>query len=394
MSMSEFERRQGEIEDGLTRSSKHDAHVPDDFSADDLDFARELHDLFSLEEEDVPPYYVQTLLDAENPQFLPPRADLEVRTRVRVFRRLNIRRRLFHPQERVWHPAPSLPPLRRSFLALATACVLFMIVTMLATSNSFAAGLVYLFSGAHSGVIQYKEYPKALNAVPQQAHSPAHPRRPKLTLVAAQQMLHFPIYWPSVPDNFVLGGMYLYHGTEESWQWIDGPIMKFVYTFSKPGASARGTGQIVVWEFMPKGAVLQGVQMGAAHQVQITDGGQAALFVNGQWVKINQTSRKWVYDGSGELIYEHNGVIFWIQGDQGDGIDQRALVDIATSLKTFDVQRYLHMSTGVNDLTGDNDSPWFSVGIRDSNSPGGPSLIVAGPEDQQWPLQKGPMRLP
>jgi hypothetical protein len=215
-----------------------------------------------------------------------------------------------------------------------------------------------------------------------------------LTLVTAQQLLHFPIYWPSMPDNYVLGNMYLYHGTEESWQWIDGPIMKSVYEFAKPGITVRGTGQIVVWEFKPKGIVLQGIQMGSAHQVQITEGGQAALFVNGQWVKINQSSHKWVYDGSGELIYEHDGVIFWIQGDQNDGIGQHALVDIATSLKNFDLQRYLHMSTGVNDMTEEGDTPWFSVAIRDPNGPGGPLLIVAGPNEQQWPLQRGSMRLP
>src|SRR6266581_4281466 len=95
MSMSESERRQGEIENELPRSSKHDAHIPDDFSEDDLNFAIELQGLFSPEEEEVPPYYVQTLLDAENPQFLPPRAELEVRTKVRVFRRLKIQRHLF-----------------------------------------------------------------------------------------------------------------------------------------------------------------------------------------------------------------------------------------------------------------------------------------------------------
>jgi hypothetical protein len=394
MSMSEFERRQGEKENGLPRSSKHNAHVPDDFSEDDLDFANELQSLFSSEEEEVPPYYVQTLLDAENPRFLPPRAHLEMRTRVRVFRRLNIQRRLFWTKEGTWPLAVNVAPLRHSFLALTTACIIFMIVTMLATSSSFAAGLKYLLSGPHSGVVQYKEYPSALNIASQQTGARVHVHRPKLTLVTAQQLLHFPIYWPSMPDNYVLGNMYLYHGTEESWQWIDGPIMKSVYEFAKPGITVRGTGQIVVWEFKPKGIVLQGIQMGSAHQVQITEGGQAALFVNGQWVKINQSSHKWVYDGSGELIYEHDGVIFWIQGDQDDGIGQHALVDIATSLKNFDLQRYLHMSTGVNDMTEEGDTPWFSVAIRDPNGPGGPLLIVAGPNEQQWPLQRGSMRLP
>jgi len=104
MSMSEFERRQGEAENELSCSPNHEAHVPDDFSEEDLKFASELHSIFSLEEEEVPPYYVQTLLDVENPQFSTPSLDLETRTRARVFRRLNIQRRLFHPQEKVGHP--------------------------------------------------------------------------------------------------------------------------------------------------------------------------------------------------------------------------------------------------------------------------------------------------
>src|SRR5579862_1699391 len=90
MSMSEFDRRSHgqENEDSLHVSTQHDTGLREDFSAEDLAFAQELATLFSPEAEEMPPYFVQTLLDAENPRYQPVENGLEQRTSVRVFRRL------------------------------------------------------------------------------------------------------------------------------------------------------------------------------------------------------------------------------------------------------------------------------------------------------------------
>ncbi|HWS83602.1 MAG TPA: hypothetical protein VN207_05025 [Ktedonobacteraceae bacterium] len=53
------------------------------------------------------------------------------------------------------------------------------------------------------------------------------------------------------------------------------------------------------------------------------------------------SSPSWVYSDRSELIYEdqNSGVVFWIVGDQRDGIDSDALRTIANSLSLVDVNR-------------------------------------------------------
>jgi hypothetical protein len=97
---------------------------------------------------------------------------------------------------------------------------------------------------------------------------------------------------------------------------------------------------------MGDGKVLQGVAINSSHQIKIGSNGEPGLVVNGQWHSINQTTHTWIDNGSVELIYERNGVIFWIQGDQRDGIDKdgKMLAEIATSLAPLDVSRIAHMT--------------------------------------------------
>ncbi|HEV2655227.1 MAG TPA: hypothetical protein VGT82_09715, partial [Ktedonobacteraceae bacterium] len=150
MSTSEFDGLEDEKEPSPL--SLQDRDLPDDFSHEDVAFAQELGSLFTLHDEEIPPYFAQTLLEPENPRFQPVERGFEQKTYARVFRRLKLRRRLFR----------SSKPLRRSMLAVVAACLLFMFATMVATGNSFAEGMAILLAGSHSGVLQVASYPQSL----------------------------------------------------------------------------------------------------------------------------------------------------------------------------------------------------------------------------------------
>src|SRR5260370_175109 len=75
---------------------KEEHSIPADFGEEDLAFVEELNALFSPEEEELPPYFAQTLLESEDPRFYPVEPDFEKKTSVRVFRDLKLRRPLYH----------------------------------------------------------------------------------------------------------------------------------------------------------------------------------------------------------------------------------------------------------------------------------------------------------
>jgi hypothetical protein len=107
--------------------------------------------------------------------------------------------------------------------------------------------------------------------------------------------------------------------------------------------------------------------------------------VNGQWVRMNNMSHDWMYGIRSELIYEHDGVIFWIVGDQRDGIDSSILSSIATSLQSFNLKTISHKSNDLMAVVADsmNGSSWeygFGGQIIYHDLQGAPSLNVVGAE--------------
>jgi len=384
MSMSEFEN---EWDDQCIDASlllRQELGLPEDFTADDMAFAQEMETLFSPDKEEMPPYFVQTLLEAENPRFQPVEHGLEYKTLAHVFRRLKLRRRLFHSE-----PGPFFLALKQyarpqgSLVALLVACTLFVLFTVVATGPSFASGLDVLFSGRHSGVLQVPGYPTlpARNTKPTHSQDSVSNTSPKkITLLDAQQLLEFPIHRPlSLPDNYVLSSMYLYQGVDQSW--ADGPALDLEYSYTRQGGASHGTGQISIGEFRPNGQVLQVVQLGAAHTLKIGPNGQMqAIYVDGQWVRVNKFSHDWIYGGRSEIIYEHNGVIFWIVGDQRDGIGPSTLMKIATSLQPFNMRDIHVIGHMDNVLMSSNDTKWpFADDIVYSNTPDGSSLEIVSP---------------
>ena len=140
MNMSEFDGQMNE-EDAWPSSISLSGHtVPDDFSDEDMAFAQELGSLFDVEQENLPPYFVQTLLDSENPRFSPVDRGFEHKARVRVFRRLKLRRRLFEKKRPSLQMVVAALPVRRPLIACGMAMVLLMLMTIIMTAPSFAAG--------------------------------------------------------------------------------------------------------------------------------------------------------------------------------------------------------------------------------------------------------------
>src|SRR3989442_1488427 len=340
MSMSEFDGWLNSKGDDILSPSFHERAVPPDFGEEDLAFAEELNSLFSPEGEELPPYFVQTLLAPEDPRFYPVEASFERKTSERVFRHLKLRRRLFHtPHSVVGGFITGMNGIyaRRSLLASVAALMLIMLFTVAFTAPSFASGMEILLHGSRGGVLQVHRYPKVVNTLKRNKTYKDGPQ--VVTLLEAQQELHFKIYWPlSLPDNYSLDAIYLYQAEDQAW--ADGPIVELVYGLT--GVKSKGKGQIIIREFVPREDVLQVVQDRAVQPIQVGQDGQPrAIYVDGQWFPRGKFLNQWVYGGRSELIYQQDSVIFWIAGDQRDGIDAHALWNIAQSLHQLPFNRLM-----------------------------------------------------
>jgi len=351
--------------------------IPTDFSDEDIAFAHEMEGAFSAENEEMPPYYVQTLLEAESPRFQPVDEGIEYKTKAHVFRRLRLRRRLFNSSHHARFTL-SRPTFSRPIIALFTACLLFMAFTMVATSSSFASGLALLLAGPHSGVMQVNGYPKQYTR--RSSHlfdADIAAQAKQLDLASAVQQLQFTMYQPAnMPENYTLSDVAMYPGTTRDWS--NGPIMEMDYTYTYPG-SRHETSQISICEFKPNGQVYQVVQVGAAQYVQLgRDNSVRAIYVDGQWVRINKFSHDWVYGSRSEIIYEHDGVVFWIAGDERAGIYKNTLLSIAASLQPLDA-RAIHLGAHINVTIADDNTNWpFASDVVYENGPTGSSLEVVG----------------
>jgi hypothetical protein len=335
MNMSEFNNQNNDDREGCTSSRAMQTSLPADFNEDDLDFARELNTLFSPQDEELPPYYVQTLMAADDPRYQPADQTFAQKTSVRVFRSLELRRRLF-PARR--SPIASIGETirealsRKVILAWAAAFVLLMMCTVAFTAPSFERGMTILLQGARSGILRVHHYPSQVKH-PLGLADVAYAAPPRISLFAAQNLLHFKMSWPqSLPAGYTLSAMNIYEDPGNTW--ADGPVLELVYSLPDPGG-AKGTGQIVIREFLPQQDVLQVVQDGAAHPIEVDQNGDArAIYVQGEWLPRGKfNSSIWSSVGRRELIFQQNGVVFWIAGDQRDGINQNVLWSIAQSIR-------------------------------------------------------------
>lgn len=335
MSMSEFEGQLNNDGDAISSLHKQEHALPADFGEEDLAFVEELNVLFSPEEEELPPYFAQTLLESEDPRFYPVEPGFEKKTSVRVFRDLKLRRPLYH------HPRSLLGAVttgmrgisaRRSLLAFTAAFMFMILITVAFTAPSFAQGVAILLQGARGGVYQVPNYPKNVHR-PLHSHQHNSNAQPgPISLLAALQQLHFSMYWPAwYPRNYSLDSIYLYQAKDQSWS--DGPVVELVFSLPETGPSPKGSGEIVIREFKPSEEVLQVVQDEAVHIIQNDQYGlPQAIYVKGQWLPHTGNPPQWAYGGRSEVIYGQDGVVFWIAGDQRDGVDETMLWHIAQTM--------------------------------------------------------------
>lgn len=392
MSTSEFDKQLNDERSDLFSFSASKGTFPDDFSEEDLAFVRELNMFFSPEEEELPPYFVQTLLEAEDPRLSPVEHSFAQKTSARVFRRLKLRRRLFHSERsllRIVGETLHDISLRRSLLGWTAVLLLVMLFTVAFTAPSFASGMALLLHGARGGVYQVHHYPNKVTKSTAPASQDGSDQSRQISLLAAQQQLHFSMYWPqSLLSNYGLTAINLY---QVNGAWADGPIVELVYGLSSR-TPAKGTGQIVIREFKPLEDVLQLVQDGAAHPIQLDQNGYArAIYVDGQWSPSGKLLPIWAYGGRSELIYQRDGVVFWMAGDQHDGIGEKALWKIAQSLKAAPFS-HLMKSEFVNVLQAMNevDGPFSTdvLVIFPDDGSDGPNYITLSAYQAQKPLPK------
>lgn len=321
---------------------------PADFSLDEREFAADLRDLFPIEDEILPPLYVQTLLDDEQRAPLP--RNYTERLITQVMRRLSLprtptRRRPGAPAREALQTLAGtvIEPIRRAGAPAIAALALLMALVMgsvYLTTPSFAEGLRLLLG--QTGAQQLTSYPANVS-------SPAKPHfRNGLPLSVSP-----PPYWLGP----IYGG-YAYMGMSQNDQqdWSNGPVLDLQYALTPAAEQGRpasattktttkttemsatkkalgGSGMLDIREFQISSAdkaVLIAVQNGAAMMTSVN--GSPAVYVNGMWTVAPGGRKAWQRDTRSMLIFERDGVIFWITGDQRDGLDAYALTQIAAEL--------------------------------------------------------------
>ncbi len=321
--------------------------LPDDFTEEDEAFAAELHALFSPAEENLPPYYVQTLLDADDQRFELLEHGFEQRMNARVFRRLKLRRHLFYI-----HKSPLSmvttgvgdTSMRRSLLAMVLVFFLVLTLTVAFTGQSFAAGMAIILRGTHgSGIMPTNHYPLDLRSPFNWQNAPT-PTAKSISFGDAQSQMHFQPYWPQyILPNYSLVHLNLYVGLDQ--QWADGPMLEFEYSLPPSSIAPKGTGEVWVREFKPREDVLQLVKNDAFLSIDMDNSGKAmAIYVDGQWVARGKDTPVWVDGGRSELIYQEGGIVFWIVGDQHDGVGEHELMQVAQGLAPLSLYQHFRFA--------------------------------------------------
>lgn len=351
--MSGFERAKG----GGAWTTDESCRFPEDFSTDEAEFACELRTLFAPEQEELPPLYTETLLS--NPHAAPAEAAYEQKLAYRVLRQLHLPRAPLYLRRALWRTAlrDTLRQVSRPVGASAAAILLLMALTAIIATPSFASGLSLLLG--HTGARQVQSYPS--NVRPS-----THPSGgTKTTALELSPGMSMSWLGPQAGD-YVFANARLIDATE----WSDGAMVDMQYIL--PGQTA-GSGLLDIREFQvsPKyAAVLQVVQVGSASLVKA--GNDPAVYVDGTWVP-RAVHDMWPADESpppfvwqsgirSELIVEHDGVVFWIVGDQRDGAGQAALIQFARQLKPADKHLLQPRHMGVS-LLGEADKT-FDASFR------------------------------
>jgi hypothetical protein len=284
-----------------------------DFSDEERVLARSLHDFFPLEQEQLPPRFVQTLA-AQGSAWAAPNG-LEQRVIYRVFRRLHLPQRLFPPQPPGAEHTPRRPGRASRTVVLSTLLTL-MLLSLATVTPALAQGLRLLVG--QTGVQIAAHYPRPAHALQDQTQT--------FSLQAVRHAVPFDAYWLGMtPAAYQFQGMVLHMGQP----WADGPVVELQYKTTDPGVRY---GQLLVREFHPAAGatILQVVAQGAAHLAQV--GTQPAIYIDGQWVQQHQAV-VWNAGTQAELLYQAHGLIFWITANQRAGAGEALLEGLAQMLE-------------------------------------------------------------
>ncbi|HEX9038232.1 MAG TPA: hypothetical protein VF808_14715 [Ktedonobacterales bacterium] len=314
---------------------------PADFTLEEQQFAKELRELFPIEEEILPPLYVQTLLDDD--LRAPLRKGYTRRLISHVMRRLDLPRTLTPPRsglrrlEGLTLRAVTEPVRRAGAPVIAAFSLLMALVigSVYLATPSFAEGLRLLLG--QTGAQQLTKYP-TVTALPRQHARQSTPNA------------SMPLFWLGlVYDNYSFLGM----SQNDQQDWSNGPVIDIQYLLTAPPqqsqpatASAQsatsaktdattqgGSGLLDIREFQissADSAVLLAVRDGSATMTSVN--GQSAVYVDGMWTQAHGGLKTWQSGTRSMLIFERQGVIFWITGDQRDGLTSYALTQIAAGL--------------------------------------------------------------
>jgi hypothetical protein len=319
-------------ETGASGAERAEPLFPDDFTQDEALFATELREVYDIEREDLPAGYVPTILGYERHK--PAQPGFERRMTRSVFRELNLpgrplfeRRPLFQFAAALTEPAQELRHAGRAAIGVLASVMLVMVMSMVFATPSFADGLQILLG--HTGVQQVPEYPRNV-------HESAAPQM-------KPQEVQTPLYWMGQTV-----GEYAYLGMRKlpSEDWSKGPIVDVQYVLTNIPAGS-GVLDVRMFQIADKyQAVLKVVQSGSAREIKFGD--TWVIYVDGTWVAQGR-HRFWQSGVHSQLLFEKNGLIFWITGDQRDGMGQAQLLDAASKITaaTSAELNVRHLSVGL-----------------------------------------------
>lgn len=317
---------------GFERSNSPESHDalgggerpwPDDFTLEERQFAEELHELFSIEREELPPLYIETLLDSD---MCAPFGKNDTRRMVDTVRaavglpRKPLLTRQWAPsawadQVSVEKVTSTVKRASRPVVTMVALLIFAMLGSMYLATPSFAQGLRLLLGD--TGAQQVARYPG--NVTPE-----AHVKPSK------QQAPAMPLFWLGTTNSD-----YVYQGmrTLPQEQYSRGSIIDLQYVLTERNQQQIGSGMLDIREFQLSeslGAVLQGVQEGSDSKTNVN--GLPAVYVDGMWVAAQGHHPIWQSGTRSMLIFERDGVIFWIVGDQRDGLGEAQLVQVASQM--------------------------------------------------------------
>jgi len=296
---------------------------PEDFTLEEQQFAEELHEYFSIEREELPPLYIETLLDSD--MCAPFEANDTRRMIYKVRNAVGLPRKPLFVRQ--WAPSAwadqvsvekvtsAVKRASRPLVTVVALLIFAMLGSMYLATPSFAQGLRLLFG--ETGAQQV-------------AHYPGHVTPETHVTASAPQGPAMPLFWVGA-----LNGDYIYQGmrTLPQEQYSNGNIVDLQYVLSERNQQQIGSGLLDIREFQISdslSAVLQSVQEGSASKTSVD--GLPAVYVDGMWVVSQGQRMIWQTGTRSMLIFEREGVIFWIVGDQRDGLGEAQLVQVASQM--------------------------------------------------------------